>query len=175
MVYSLSYSFPSFEPVVPCLIVTVASWLTYRFLRRQVRWSGIPISLRIFPFVGIHTVKGISLVNEAELNVFLELLCFLHDSVNIDNLISCSPASLKPSLNIWNFSDHVLPSWTTALSWWRGLHNSVKLWAMLCKATQDGQVMVRVLTKHGLLEEEMATHSSILARKIPWTEEPCGL
>ena len=119
--------------------------------------------------------EDISVVNEAELNVFLELLCFLHDSVNIDNLISCSPASLKPSLNIWNFSDHVLPSWITALSWWRGLHNSVKLWAMLCKATQDGQVMVRVLTKHGLLEEEMATHSSILARKIPWTEEPCGL
>ena len=25
------------------------------------------------------------------------------------------------------------------------------------------------------LEEEMATHSSILARKIPWTEEPSGL
>ena len=25
------------------------------------------------------------------------------------------------------------------------------------------------------LEEEMATHSSILAWKIPWTEEPCGL
>ena len=26
-----------------------------------------------------------------------------------------------------------------------------------------------------LLEQEMATHSSILARKIPWTEEPGGL
>ena len=37
------------QPVVPCLVLTVASWPTYRFLRRQVRWSGIPISLRIFP------------------------------------------------------------------------------------------------------------------------------
>ena len=46
---------------------------------------------------------------------------------------------------------------------------------MLCKATQDGQVMVRVLTKHGLLEEEMATHSSILAWRIPGTEESSGL
>ena len=32
----------------PCPVLTVASWPAYRFLRRQVRWSGIPISLRIF-------------------------------------------------------------------------------------------------------------------------------
>ena len=36
----------------------VASWLAYRFLKRQVRWSGIPISLRIFQFVVFHTFKG---------------------------------------------------------------------------------------------------------------------
>ena len=35
------------QSVVSCPILTVASWLAYRFLRRQVRWSGIPISLRI--------------------------------------------------------------------------------------------------------------------------------
>ena len=34
--------------VVPCPVLTIASWSAYRFLRRQVRWSGIPISLRIF-------------------------------------------------------------------------------------------------------------------------------
>ena len=44
--------------VVPCKVLTVASWPAYRFLRRQVRWSGIPISWRIFQFVVIHTVKG---------------------------------------------------------------------------------------------------------------------
>ena len=37
------------QSFAPCPVVTVASWLVYRFLRRQVRWSGIPISLRIFP------------------------------------------------------------------------------------------------------------------------------
>ena len=37
-------------------VITVASWTEYRFLRRQVRWSGIPISLRIFQFIVIHTV-----------------------------------------------------------------------------------------------------------------------
>ena len=34
--------------VVPCPVLTVVSWPAYRFLRRQVRWSGIPISLSIF-------------------------------------------------------------------------------------------------------------------------------
>ena len=32
------------QSIVPCLVLTVASWPVYRFLRRQVRWSGIPIS-----------------------------------------------------------------------------------------------------------------------------------
>ena len=34
--------------VVPCPVLTVAAWPAYRFLKRQVRWSGIPISFRIF-------------------------------------------------------------------------------------------------------------------------------
>ena len=43
------------QSVVPCQVLTVASWPAYRFLRRQIRWSGIPISLGIFQFVVIHT------------------------------------------------------------------------------------------------------------------------
>ena len=58
----------------------VASWLAYWFLRRQVRWSGIPISFKNFPdFVVIHTVKGFGIVNKAEVDVFLELSCFIDD------------------------------------------------------------------------------------------------
>ena len=64
------------QSIVPCPILTVASWPAYRFLRRQVRWSGILISLKIFQIVVIHTVKGFSVVSEAELDVFLELSCF---------------------------------------------------------------------------------------------------
>ena len=41
--------------IVPCPISTVASWPTYSFLRRQIKWSGIPISFRIFQFIVIHT------------------------------------------------------------------------------------------------------------------------
>ena len=36
------------QSVFLCLVLTVASWPVYRFLRRQVRWSGVPISLTVF-------------------------------------------------------------------------------------------------------------------------------
>ena len=68
--------------------------------------SGIPISLRIFQFVVIHTVKGFSIVSEAE--VFLEFSCFFDDPVDVGNLISGSSAFSKSSFNIWKFSVHVL-------------------------------------------------------------------
>ena len=59
--------------VVPCPVLTVASWSTYRFLRRQVRWSGIPISLRTF-----HSLSWSSKVSETEIDVFSEIpLLFL--------------------------------------------------------------------------------------------------
>ena len=49
-----------------CVVWTISSWLAYRFLRRQVRCSGIPISWRSFHrFFVIHIVKGFSIVNEA--------------------------------------------------------------------------------------------------------------
>ena len=96
------------QSIVPCPILTVAFWPTYRFLRRQVRWSGIPISLRIFQFVVIHTVRGFCVVNEPEIDVFLEFSCFLYDQMNVGNLISGSFAFFKPSLNIWKVSVHVL-------------------------------------------------------------------
>ena len=59
--------------------------------------------LKNFPqFVVIHTVKGFGLVNKTEVDVFLELSCF------VGNLISGSSAFSKSSLNIWNVSVHVL-------------------------------------------------------------------
>ena len=56
----------------------------------------------------IHTVKGFSTVNETEVDVFLEFLCFLYDPANVGNLISGSPAFSNPSLYIWKFSIQVL-------------------------------------------------------------------
>ena len=54
-------------------------------------------------FVVIHTVKGFSIVSEAEVDVFLEFPCFIYDLVGDGNLISDSSAFFKPSLNIWRF------------------------------------------------------------------------
>ena len=91
-------SFPILNQyVVPCLILTVASCPAYRFLRRQVRWSGIHTPLRIFQFVVIHRVKGFGIVNKAEVDVFLELSCFFNDPVDVGNLISGSCAFLNPA------------------------------------------------------------------------------
>ena len=56
----------------------------------------------------IHTVKGFSVVNEAEVDVFLELSCFFYDPMDVGNLISGSFAFSKSSLNILNFMVHVL-------------------------------------------------------------------
>ena len=94
--------------VVPCLVLTIASWPAYRFLRRQVRWSGSPISWRIFQFVVTHMVKGFKIVNESETDVFLELSWFFYDPTDVCNLISVSSAFFKSSLNIWKFLVHVL-------------------------------------------------------------------
>ena len=82
--------------------------------QEAVKMAGIPISLRIFhnllwftEFVVIHTIKGISLVDEAEVGVFLEFSCFFYDPTD-GNLISGFSAFSKSRLNIWKFSVHVL-------------------------------------------------------------------
>ena len=78
-----------------------------KFLRRKIRWSSIPISLRIFQFVVIHTVKGFGIVNKAEVDIFLELSPF-YRLTDADSLISHPSAFPKSSLNIWKFLVHIL-------------------------------------------------------------------
>ena len=98
------YSFINLEPV--CCYMSNCSCLFLICIQisqeaGQVVWHSH--LFKNFPqFVVIHTVKGI--INEAEVNVFLEFSCFLCDSVGIGNLISGSSAPSKSSLNIWKFS-----------------------------------------------------------------------
>ena len=93
------------QSVVPCPVLMVASWRAYRFLKRQVRWSGGLHLLKNFPqFVVIHTVQGFGVVKEAEVNVFLELSCF---------------SMIHPMLTIWSLVPlpFLTPAWTSGSSW----------------------------------------------------------
>ena len=91
------------QSIVPCL----ASWLAYRFHKRQVRWSGIPISWRIFHSF-LWCTQSKALVNGIETDVFLEFPCFFYDPMDVGNLISCSSALSKLSLYIWKFLAYLL-------------------------------------------------------------------
>ena len=65
--------------------------------------------LKNFPqFVVIHTVKGLGIVNKAEIDAFLELSCFFDDPADVGNLISGSSAFSKTSLNIRKSTVHIL-------------------------------------------------------------------
>ena len=52
--------------------------------------------------------QSFGIVNKAELDVFLELSCFLHDPADVGNLISGSSVFSKTSVNIWKFTVHEL-------------------------------------------------------------------
>ena len=65
--------------------------------------------LNNFPqFVVVHIIKGFGIVNKAEIDVYLELSCLFDDSTDVGNLISGSSAFSKTSLNIREFTVHVL-------------------------------------------------------------------
>ena len=56
----------------------------------------------------VHTVKGFSVVNEAEVDVFLEFSCFFYDPTYVGNSISDSSTFSKSILKIWTVSVHIL-------------------------------------------------------------------
>ena len=143
------YSSPMWnQSIVPCLVPTVASWPAYRFLRRRVTWSYIPISKNCLQFVVIHTVWRYSVFKEAEIDVSLEFFCFLmiQQMLVIWFLIP---------LSILNPVDHLRCLWFTIMS---------------LSAMQESWVWS--LSQEDPLEKGIATQSSVLAWRIPWTEEP---
>ena len=104
------YSFPNFEPVSCSMSSSNCCFLIHIQVSQE---TGRVVCyfhlLKNFPqFVVIHTVKGFSIVNEAEVDFFFRFPCFLYDSVNDGNLISGPSAFSKPSLYIWKFSGHIL-------------------------------------------------------------------
>ena len=104
------YSFPNLEPV-HCFISGSNFWFLACIQVPQEAGKVVCFShlFKNFPqFVVIHTVKGFSLVTEAEVDVFLEFSCFFYALMGVGNLISDFSAFSKSSLNIWKFMVHVL-------------------------------------------------------------------
>ena len=102
----LMYSFPNFELVHCSMSSSNCCFLiciqVSQEANKVVWYSHL---FKNFPqFFVIHTVKGFSIVNEAEIHVFLELSCFFYDLTGVGNLISGSSAFSKSSLNIWKFT-----------------------------------------------------------------------
>ena len=54
------------QSVVPCPVLTVASWPAYRYLRRQVRWSGIPSLYEEIKNICIFQIHSISNLEDHE-------------------------------------------------------------------------------------------------------------
>ena len=110
------YSFPNLETVCcsrshsNCCF---SSWIQIsQESGKVVQYSHL---LMNFPqLLVIYIVKGFGLINEAEIDGFLELSCCFYDPTDVGNLISGSSAFLKSSLNTWKFMAHVL--WSLA---WR--------------------------------------------------------
>ena len=106
-IYSLD-PFPNFEPV-HCSMSNHCFLTCIQVFQESGTVIQYPHLFKNFPqFVVIHIVKGFNVVNEAEVDVFLEFLCILYDPIDVVNLISGSSAFSKPSLYIWKLLVHIL-------------------------------------------------------------------
>ena len=104
------HSFPDLEPVCCSMSSSNCCFLTCIQVSQETGKVVWYFHLfKNFPqFVVIHTVKGFSIVNEVEVDVFLEFPCFLYDPIKVGNLNSGSSAFSKSNSYIWKFSIHVL-------------------------------------------------------------------
>ena len=104
----LTYSFTNLEPVHCSMSGSNCCFLNCVQISQEVGKVVWYFHLfKNFPqFAVIHTVKGFNVVNDAEVDVFLEFSCFFYDPIVVDNLISCSSTFSKFSLNTWKFLVH---------------------------------------------------------------------
>ena len=90
---------------------TELNWPAYRFLKRQVRWTGIPISFRIFHSLLWSTQSKPSIVNKTEIDVFLELSCFFNDPVDVAIWLLVPLPFLKPAWTSEVHSSRIAEAW----------------------------------------------------------------
>ena len=103
------YSFPYLELVCCSMSSSNCCFLTCKQVSQkagQVVWYSH--LFQNFPVCCDPHSKGFGIVDKAEVDVFLELSCFLDDPADVGNVISGSSAFSKTSLNIWKFTVPVL-------------------------------------------------------------------
>jgi len=104
------YSSPDLKPVCCSMSNSNCCFLTCtQVSQKTVKVVWYSHLFKNFPqFLVIHTVKGFSIVNEAEVDVIFGILLLFYDPPDVSNLISGSSAFSKSCLYIWKFSVHVL-------------------------------------------------------------------
>ena len=104
------YSFPNLEPVCCSRSSSNCCFLSCIQVSQETSklvWYSHLLK-NFLQCVVIHTVKGFRIVNAAEVDVFLEFLCFFYNPTDVGNLVSGSSTFSKSCLYIWKFSVHVL-------------------------------------------------------------------
>ena len=102
------------QSVVMCPVLTVASWHT--------DFSGGRSGGLVFPYLQVFSTvccdphKDFGVVNEAEVDVFLELYCFFDDPADVGKLVSGASLFSETSLNIG--SSHFTYCWSLAQRLW---------------------------------------------------------
>ena len=165
------YSFPDLEPVCCSMSSSNCCFLTYIQISQEVgQMVWYSHLFKNFPqFVVVHTIKGFGIVNKAETDVFLELFCFFDDPVDVGNLISGFSAFSKSSLNIWNFTVHVLlkPCLENFEHYLAGMWNDcAAVWIIFCpslrlewKLTFSSSVATTEFSKFaGILSAALSQH-----------------
>ena len=94
------------QSVVPCLLLCFLPFIQPSQETGKVVWYSHVF--KNFSTVCCDLHKGFSVVNEAEVDVFLELPCFFYDPVDVGHLISGSSSFSKSSLYISKFLVHIL-------------------------------------------------------------------
>ena len=92
------------QSIVPCPVLTLASWSAYRFLRKQVRWFGIPISWRISHSL-LWSIQSKTLAYKAEVDVFLEFSCFFYEPTDVGNKSYRERQILYNITYMWNLKN----------------------------------------------------------------------
>ena len=111
------------QSVVPCLFLTAASWPAYRFHRRQVRWSGIPISLRIFHSLLLSTLMA---ENEEELKSLLMKVKEESEKVGLKLNIQKMKIMVSGPITSWEIDGETVE--TVSDYFWGGLQNHCRWW-----------------------------------------------